>query len=75
MSRAHADAKMLISMMSILCERNHGAGDHPIPFRTRQLSPASPKVLWRKAMGDQDVPLTQDAYFVFRRLRTAADLI
>ena len=42
-------------------ERNHGAGDHPIPFRTRQLSPASPMVLRRQAAGEQDVPLTQGA--------------
>lgn len=30
---------------SISHERSHGEGDHPIPFRTRQLSPSSPKVL------------------------------
>ena len=27
------------------CERDHREGDHPTPFRTRQLSPSSPKVL------------------------------
>ena len=26
-------------------ERDHGGGDHPVPFRTRQLSPPSPRVL------------------------------
>ena len=26
-------------------ERAHGGGDHPVPFRTRQLSPPSPRVL------------------------------
>lgn len=25
--------------------RDHGGGDHPVPFRTRQLSPPSPRVL------------------------------
>ena len=30
---------------SALHGRDHGGGDHPIPFRTRQLSPPSPKVL------------------------------
>ena len=42
-------------------ERNHGVGDHPIPFRTRQLSPPSPKVLQRQAAGGQGVALMQGA--------------
>ena len=45
---------------SIPHERNHGAGDHPIPSRTRQLSPASPKVLRRQVAGGQGVPLMGD---------------
>ena len=47
---------------SIPHERNHGAGDHPIPFRTRQLSPASPKVLRRQVAGGQGVPLMGDGF-------------
>lgn len=43
-------------------ERNHGVGDHPIPFRTRQLSPTSPKVLRRQAAGGQVVPLAGGAF-------------
>ncbi len=43
-------------------ERNHGAGDHPIPSRTRQLSPASPKVLRRQVAGGQGVPLMGDGF-------------
>ena len=37
-------------------------GDHPIPFRTRQLSPTSPKVLRREAAGGQVVPLAGGAF-------------
>ena len=43
-------------------ERNHGVGDPPIPFRTRQLSPTSPKVLRRQAAGGQVVPLAGGAF-------------
>ena len=32
-------------------ERDHGGGDHPVPFRTRKLSPPSPRVLQRQAAG------------------------
>ena len=32
-------------MGSIPHGRDHGGGDHPVPFRTRQLSPPSPRVL------------------------------
>ena len=42
-------------------ERNRREGDHPIPFRTRQLSPPSPKVLQRQAAGGQGVALMQGA--------------
>ena len=44
---------------SALHERDHRGGDHPIPFRTRQLSPPSPKVLQRQAAGGQGVALMQ----------------
>ena len=46
-------------------ERNHGVGDHPIPFRTRQLSPTSPKVLRRQAAGGQVVPLAGGAFLYY----------
>ena len=42
--------------------RDHGGGDHPAPFRTRQLSPPSPRVLRRKAAGGQDVAPMEDAF-------------
>ena len=48
-------------------ERNHGVGDHPIPFRTRQLSPTSPKVLRRQAAGGQVVPLAGGAFLRLTR--------
>ena len=46
---------------SALHERDHRGGDHPIPFRTRQLSPPSPKVLQRQAAEGQGVALMQGA--------------
>ena len=46
---------------SALHERDHRGGDHPIPFRTRPLSPPSPKVLQRQAAGGQGVALMQGA--------------
>ena len=46
---------------SALHERDHRGGDHPIPFRTRQLSPPSPKVLQRQAAGGLGVALMQGA--------------
>lgn len=42
--------------------RDHGGGDHPAPFRTRQLSPPSPRVLRREAAGGQDVAPMEDAF-------------
>ena len=68
-ARAHAGARAARSRRprgrtspgSARRERNLGAGDHPIPFRTRKLSPASPRVLRRKAAGGQGVPLTARA--------------
>ena len=53
-------------------ERNHGVGDHPIPFRTRQLSPTSPKVLRRQAAGGQVVPLAGGAFSVLTSYEIAS---
>ena len=53
-------------------ERNHGVGDHPIPFRTRQLSPTSPKVLRRQAAGGQVVPLAGGAFSVLTSFEIAS---
>ena len=53
---------------SALHERDHRGGDHPIPFRTRQLSPPSPKVLQRQAAGGQGVALMQGASAYFQGL-------
>lgn len=49
-------------------ERDHRGGDHPVPSRTRQLSPPSPRVLQRKAAGGQGVALAEGA-FLFARER------
>ena len=43
-------------------ERDHRGGDHPVPSRTRQLSPPSPRVLQRKAAGGQGVVLAEGAF-------------
>ena len=40
-------------------ERDHGGRDHPVPFRTRQLSLPSPKVLRGQPVGGQDVALAE----------------
>ena len=61
------DGRHTVARGSASRERNHRAGDHPIPFRTRQLSPASPKVLRRKAAGGQVVPLAGGAFLVYNR--------
>ena len=50
-------------------ERDHRGGDHPVPSRTRQLSPPSPRVLQREAAGGQGVALAEGA---FRFARGAA---
>ena len=47
-------------------ERDHRGGDHPVPSRTRQLSPPSPRVLQRKAAGGQGVALAEGAFLVAR---------
>lgn len=51
-------------------ERDHRGGDHPVPSRTRQLSPPSPRVLQREAAGGQGVALAEGA-FLLRRERPA----
>ena len=45
-------------------ERDHRGGDHPVPSRTRQLSPPSPRVLQRKAAGGQGVALAEGAFLM-----------
>ena len=52
-------------------ERDHRGGDHPVPSRTRQLSPPSPRVLQREAAGGQGVALAEGA-FRFARAPGAA---
>ena len=54
-------------------ERDHRGGDHPVPSRTRQLSPPSPRVLQREAAGGQGVALAEGA-FLWRRERPAGGL-
>ena len=54
-------------------ERDHRGGDHPVPSRTRQLSPPSPRVLQREAAGGQGVALAEGA-FLWRRERPAGVL-
>ena len=53
-------------------ERDHRGGDHPVPSRTRQLSPPSPRVLQRKAAGGQGVALAEGAFLCARRGGVAA---
>ena len=50
-------------------ERDHRGGDHPVPSRTRQLSPPSPRVLQRKAAGGQGVALAEGAFLLRGVLR------
>ena len=45
-------------------ERDHRGGDHPVPSRTRQLSPPSPRVLQRQAAGGQGVALAEGAFLM-----------
>ena len=51
-------------------ERDHRGGDHPVPSRTRQLSPPSPRVLQREAAGGQGVAFAEGA-FLMRAARPA----
>ena len=53
-------------------ERDHRGGDHPVPSRTRQLSPPSPRVLQRKAAGGQGVALAEGAFLLRGRPRRPA---
>ena len=50
-------------------ERDHRGGDHPVPSRTRQLSPPSPRVLQREAAGGQGVALAEGAFLYMRAPR------
>ena len=50
-------------------ERDHRGGDHPVPSRTRQLSPPSPRVLQRQAAGGQGVALAEGAFLLRERPR------
>ena len=53
-------------------ERDHRGGDHPVPSRTRQLSPPSPRVLQREAAGGQGVALAEGAFLFARDASRAA---
>ena len=53
-------------------ERDHRGGDHPVPSRTRQLSPPSPRVLQRQAAGGQGVALAEGAFLMCARAPGAA---
>ena len=59
---------------SALHERDHRGGDHPVPSRTRQLSPPSPRVLQRQAAGGQGVALAEGAFLYARRERPAGEV-
>ena len=52
--------------------RDHRGGDHPVPSRTRQLSPPSPRVLQREAAGGQGVALAEGAFRFAREASRAA---
>ena len=54
-------------------ERDHRGGDHPVPSRTRQLSPPSPRVLQREAAGEQGVALAEGA-FLYAPRRPAGEV-
>ena len=54
-------------------ERDHRGGDHPVPSRTRQLSPPSPRVLQRKAAGGQGVALAEGAFLSAPRRPAGGD--
>lgn len=54
-------------------ERDHRGGDHPVPSRTRQLSPPSPRVLQREAAGGQGVALAEGA-FLYAPRRPAGEV-
>ncbi len=54
-------------------ERDHRGGDHPVPSRTRQLSPPSPRVLQREAAGGQGVALAEGAFLYAPREARGGD--
>lgn len=54
-------AALRVARTGALDERGHGGGDHPVPFRTRQLSPPSPDVLRGKPVGGRAAALVQRA--------------
>ena len=60
--RGSWQARILEPRGSAPRERDHRGGDHPVPSRTRQLSPPSPRVLQRKAAGGQGVALAEGAF-------------
>ena len=45
---------------------------HPVPFRTRKLSPLAPMVLRSKSVGEQDVADQRGAFAVSRRMPSKA---
>lgn len=55
-------------------ERDHRGGDHPVPSRTRQLSPPSPRVLQREAAGGQGVALAEGAFLYAPREARRGDV-
>ena len=66
--RGSWQARILEPRGSAPRERDHRGGDHPVPSRTRQLSPPSPRVLQREAAGGQGVALAEGA-FLYARAR------
>ena len=68
--RGSWQARILEPRGSAPRERDHRGGDHPVPSRTRQLSPPSPRVLQRQAAGGQGVALAEGAFLMrMRRVR------
>ena len=64
--RGSWQARILEPRGSAPRERDHRGGDHPVPSRTRQLSPPSPRVLQREAAGGQGVALAEGAFLCLR---------
>ena len=62
--RGSWQARILEPRGSAPRERDHRGGDHPVPSRTRQLSPPSPRVLQREAAGGQGVALAEGAFLM-----------
>ena len=70
--RGSWQARILEPRGSAPRERDHRGGDHPVPSRTRQLSPPSPRVLQRQAAGGQGVALAEGAFLMRARAPGAA---